>query len=157
MIAGGDQPEEKEGAGGRSDEDQRDPAVDGKADREPDQRRSGSEHRDQIGGPGTRPGRRNLVAKERRRTDLARPAERIEGEGDRGQEPIGKPERQLDRVDGAEPDREGAAEDHVGKEGDRGTDGEADRAREERNQDDLEEIDRNGEIGRPRRGISGSR
>ena len=80
-----DEAEEDERRRRRDDEDDRDAPVEGKADRKAQARATTAPAHHEIGGPRRAAYRRHLVAEERRRADLARPAEREEREGERGQ------------------------------------------------------------------------
>ena len=131
--AHGDEPEEQEGAGRGADEDGGDPRLVGEADGEAGEHREGQSDGGEVDERRPLVARRDLVAEERGGADFARPAEGIEGEGERGEEAVDRRERQLAGIDAGDGDRHDGGEQRAGSERDKRADDEArSRCRERR-------------------------
>ena len=135
-------------AGRRNDEEERDAPVGGKRDREAREGKERDRQRHEIGGPRRAADRRHLVAEERGRADLARPAEREEREGERGEEAVGGRGEQLAGIDAGDRHGNRLGEHRPGCEGNRRTDHQADCDAQSGEEQDLDEIDADGEVRR---------
>ena len=127
---------------------ERDPPVGGKRHREPGEGKERYRQRHEIGGPRRAADRRHLVAEERGRADLARPAEREEREGERGEEAVGRRGEQFAGIDAGNRHRNRLRQKRSRRKGNRSADHEAHGDAEQGKDKDLDEIDADGEIRR---------